>query len=108
MTAFRVAASLQADLLLLRRREDRDDALNGFRGVQSVQGRENQVAGFGGQQSGGNGFQVAHFADQNHVGVLTQGGAQRGGEIRSVDFDFALVDEAASCRGAETRSGLRW
>ncbi len=53
------------------------------------------MAGFGGQQGGGNGFEVAHFADQNYVGVLTKSGAQRGREVRGVHFHFALVDEAA-------------
>ena len=91
---FQRGGHLQANLFLLRRRKDGDDALNRFGGVERVQGGENQVAGFGGEQRGGNGFEVAHFADQNHVGVLTQGGAQRGREVRGVDFDFALVDEA--------------
>ncbi len=53
------------------------------------------MAGFGGEQRGGNGFEVAHFADQDDVGILTQSGAQRGGKVRGVNFDFALVDEAA-------------
>src|SRR3984893_5109876 len=88
-------SKLQANLLLLRRREDSNDALNGFRGVESVQGGENQVAGFGGQQRGGNGFEVAHFADEDDIGILTQSGAQGGGEVRCVDLDLALVDEAA-------------
>src|SRR5579862_9981912 len=73
---FEGGGELQTNLFLLGRREDRDDALDRFRGIESVQGRENQVAGFGGEQSGGNGFQVAHFADQDDVGVLTKGGAQ--------------------------------
>src|SRR5579862_2011468 len=73
---FEGGGELQTNLFLFWRREDRDDALDGFRGIESVQGRENQVAGFGGEQSGGNGFQVAHFADQDDVGVLTKGGAQ--------------------------------
>src|SRR5216683_689340 len=84
---------LQTDLLLLRRREDRDNTLNRFRGVEGVQRGKHQVAGFRGQQRRGNGFEVAHFADQDHVRVLTQGGAQSGGKIRSVHFDFALIDE---------------
>src|SRR5580765_2356054 len=75
---FERGGKLQTNLLLLGRREDGDNTLNGFRGVESVQGRENHVAGFGGEQGGGNGFKVAHFADENHVGVLTQGGAKRG------------------------------
>ena len=53
------------------------------------------MSGFGGEQRSGNGFQVAHFADQNHVGILTQSGAQGGRKVCSVHFDFALVDEAA-------------
>src|SRR6266581_9730635 len=85
---------LQTNLFLFRRREDRDNTLNCFRGVESVQSGKNQVAGFRGEQRGGNSFEVAHFADQNHVGVLTQSGAQGSGEVRGVHFDFALVDEA--------------
>ncbi len=38
---------------------------------------KHQVAGFGGQQGGVDGFDVAHFAHQDDVGVLAQGGAQR-------------------------------
>ena len=71
------AAKLQANLLLLRWREDGDDAVDGFDRIQRVQGGENHVAGFGGVQRGGDGFQVAHFADQDHVRILTQSGAQR-------------------------------
>src|SRR6267142_2769962 len=85
---------LQTDLLLLRWRKDGDDALNRFRGVKSMQGGKDEVAGFGGEEGRGNGFKVAHFADQNHVRVLTKSGAQRGGEVRGVHFHFALIDEA--------------
>src|SRR6266705_5789442 len=85
---------LQTNLFLFRRREDRDNTLNRFRGVESVQSGKNQVAGFRGEQRRGNGFEVAHFADQNHVRVLTTGGARRGGKVRGIHFDFALVDEA--------------
>src|SRR6185437_6919918 len=74
--------------------EDGDDTLNRLGGVEGVQSRENQVASFRGKQCRGNGFEVAHFPDQNDVGILTEGGAQCGGEIGSVDFDFALIDEA--------------
>src|SRR5205814_5989997 len=85
---------LQANLFLLGRGEDGDNTLNGFGGVESVQGREDQVAGFGGEKSGGNGFKVAHFADEDDVRVLTKGGTERGGKVRGVHFDFALIDEA--------------
>ena len=86
---------MQANLLLLRRRKDGDYALNRFRGVQSVQGGKNQVAGLGREQGCGDGFEVAHFANENHVGILAQSGAQRGGEVCGVHLDFALIDEAA-------------
>ena len=88
------AGHLHANLLLLGRRKDGDDALDGFRGIERVQGGEDQVAGFRRQQSSGDGFQVAHFAHQNHVRVLAQPGAERGGKVRGVNFHFALVDEA--------------
>ena len=66
---------LQANLLLLRRRKDGDDALNRLRGVQSMQSGEDQVAGLGGQQGRGDGLQVAHFAHEDDVGVHAQGPA---------------------------------
>src|SRR4029450_13866258 len=40
-------------------------------------------------------LEVAHLAEQDHVWVLTQGGAQRLGEARRVRPDLALVDDAA-------------
>ena len=85
---------LQANLFLLRRREDGDNTLNRFRGVQGVQSGKHEVAGFRSQQRRRNGFEVAHFADQNDVGVLTEGSAQRRREVRGVHFDFPLIDKA--------------
>src|SRR5690348_6125955 len=58
-----------------------------------MQSRENEVAGFGGEERGGNGFEVAHFADEDDVRILTKGGAKSSGERGSVDFNFALNDE---------------
>ena len=40
------------------------------------------------------GFQVAHFADEDHVGVFTQRGAQGVVERQGVAAYFALVDQA--------------
>jgi len=59
-----------------------------------VQSGKDQVTGFRSQQRGGNRFEVAHFADEDDVRVLPKPGAQSRREIRCVDFDFALVDEA--------------
>ena len=85
---------LQADLFLLGRRKHRDDTLNRFRRVQSVQGGEDHVAGFGGEQRRADGFVVAHFADQNQVRILTKGSAQGGAETAGVHAHLALVDES--------------
>jgi len=51
------------------------------------------MARFGGKEGGGNRFEVAHFADQDDVRILTESGAQSGREVGGVDFNFALVDE---------------
>ena len=55
-----------------------------------MQSRQHQVTGFGRGQSGADGFNVAHFSDQNHVGVLTQRIFERGSESHGVGVQFAL------------------
>ena len=40
-------------------------------------------------------LEVAHLADEDHVGVLAERGAQRLAEAGRVDADLALVDDAA-------------
>ena len=57
-----------------------------------VQRAEHHVARFGGGDGRFDRFQVAHFADQDHVRVLPQGAADRLGEARHIDADLALVD----------------
>ncbi len=53
--------------------------------VVGVQGGEHHVAGNGGAHADFGGHLVAHFADQNDVRVLTQGGAQDALEgVRSI------------------------
>jgi hypothetical protein len=52
------------------------------------------VSGLRGGQRGLDGLQVAHFADQDHVGVLPQRRLERLGEGERVDADLALVDDA--------------
>ena len=61
---------LQADLTLLVGRKDGDGAVNGLDRVQCVQGAENQMTGFGRHERRLDGFQVAHFSDQDHVRIL--------------------------------------
>jgi hypothetical protein len=61
-------------------------------------GGERQVAGLGDPECGFDGLQVAHLADEDDVGVLAQGGAQRGREAVRVAVHFALVHQAAFVR----------
>ncbi len=56
-----------------------------------MQGAEHQVTGLGGGQRQPDGLQVAHLADQDDVGVLAQGRAQRLIEAERIASDFALV-----------------
>ena len=92
-TAFSTPGELQADLLLLVRGEDRDDAVDGLRRVEGVQRRQHQVAGLGRGDRGLDRLVVAHLADQDHVGVLSQRAPERGGEAPGVDLHLALVDD---------------
>src|SRR6266513_1842646 len=86
---------LGADLGLLVRREDVDDAVDRLRRGVGVQGRERQVTGLGDGERRLRRFEIAHFADQHHVGVLPQGVLEGGREAVGVGSDFALVDDAA-------------
>ena len=60
-----------------------------------MQRAEHEVAGLGRGQCGRDRLEVAHLADEDHVGVLAERGAKTFGEARSVDADLALVDDAA-------------
>ncbi len=71
------AGELDADLLLLVRREDGDDAVDRLGRVERVQRREHQVAGLGGEQRRLDRLEVAHLADEDDVGILAQRAAQR-------------------------------
>ena len=71
------AGELDANLLLLVRREHRDDAVDRFRGIQRMQGREHQVSRLGRQERGLDGLIVAHLADQDDVWILAHGAGAR-------------------------------
>ena len=61
-------------------------------GVVGVQRGEHEVAGLGERQRDRDAVEVAHLAEQDDVGVLTQGAAQTVGEVCDVGADLALVD----------------
>ena len=87
------AGKLNANLFLLLGGEGVDDAVDGAAGTSGVQGSEDQVARFSSLDGGGDGFEIAHFTDQNHVRILTQSAAERFGEGRNVAADFTLGDD---------------
>jgi hypothetical protein len=51
------------------------------------------VTGLGSRQCRLDGFEVAHFAYQDYIRVLSQGASQRFGERPGIDIDFTLRDE---------------
>ena len=66
-----------------------------------MQGSEDQVARFSGSDGGRYCLEVAHFADENHVGVLAERAANRLCKARHVVADFALRDERLRGRVVE-------
>ncbi len=82
-----------ADLGLLVRRENVDDPVDGFAGVVGVERAENEQASFGSGEGERDRLEVAHFADEDDVGVLAEGGAEAGGEGGRLDRDLALGDD---------------
>ena len=78
-----------------------DDAVDRLGGVLGVQRGEHEVAGLGRGQRGGDRVEVAHLADEDHVGVLAQRGLQGIGEALCVGAQLALVDEALLVRVQE-------
>ena len=60
-----------------------------------MQGAEHEVTGLGGGERRRDRLEVAHLADEDHVGVLAERSLQRFREARRVGTDLALVDDAA-------------
>ena len=70
-----------------------DQSRRGAGGVVGVQRAEHQVTGERRLHGDFGRFQVANFADQDHVRVVTQNRAQTGGERQPIlAFDLDLVD----------------
>src|SRR5262249_37834371 len=86
---------LRAHLGLLMRREGVDDPGDGLDRGPGVERREDEVAGFCDCERGLDGLPVAHLADQDHVGVLSQHLAERLREAGRVAGDLTLGDETA-------------
>ena len=84
---------LAADLVLRTGGADINNAVNGLGCTDRVQRAEDQMAGLGGGDGGGDRLIIAHLADQNDIRVLAQGAAQRRGKAARIRADLALVDE---------------
>src|SRR4029453_9441173 len=83
---------LRANLVLQVAGKGVDEAVDRALGAVGVQSAKDHVAGFGCGNSRRDRFQVAHFADQDYVRVLTKGPADGLGEARHIDADLALID----------------
>ena len=71
------------DLLFILRK-GADDALDGFRGVDRVQRRENEVASLSSFEGDFHRLAIAHLADQNHLGRLSQRRPQSQSKVRGI------------------------
>src|SRR5688572_20004292 len=95
------------DLRLLLRREELDHAADRLGGVECVQGREDEMPGFGCLQRGLRRLGVAKLPDQDDVRVLTKDAAQRLREALGVETDLTLVDDAAVVGMEQDRKSTR-
>ena len=66
---------------------------DGGRDVGRVQAAEHEMPGFGRRQRNAHRFVIAHLADDEHVGRLADGAAQRGRKVGRVLTDLDLLDE---------------
>ena len=79
-----------ADLVLLVGREDVDDAVDGFCRAWRVQRSEHEMAGGCRRQCQFDRFEVAHFTDENDVGIFTQ--APRAARTQTISYACRLRD----------------
>jgi len=70
------------------------DAGDGPGSSRGVEGSEDQVAGFCGSNGGFDRLEVAHFADEDDIRILSKGAPDGLGKTRHVHVDFALGDDA--------------
>lgn len=83
-------AQLQADEVAFDGVEETDDAVDHLASRIRVQGADDQVAGGGGVDGGADGVGVAHFSDDDDVGVVPQGSGDRHVEGADVGAEAAL------------------
>ncbi len=84
---------LEDDLFLHGALEDADEAFEGVGDAGGVEGGEDEVAGFGGGEGGGDGLVVADFADHDDIGVLAEDMEEGAVEGADVGEDLLLDDD---------------
>ena len=67
-----------------------NDAVDGLGRARGVQRAEHQMSGLGSRHRHRDGFRIAHFADENDVGILAHRGAYPLGEGRQVGAELTL------------------
>ena len=90
-----VEAQIEQDLSVALLREEMEDSVHRLVGVVGVQGGQTQVTGFGEGDGMLHRLACTDFADQDHIGRLAQGVAQRDLEGIGIDAHLALGDDAA-------------
>lgn len=90
---FHIEGQRAADCGMHATREQVQDTADGAWGRGSVDGSEDQVAGFRGLDGRFKRFAVTHFTDEHDVGVFTDGMFHADIEVFDIHSDFALVDD---------------
>src|SRR5215211_1231444 len=80
--------------MLLVRREDVYDPVDGLRGVLGVQRSEDEVPCLRSCYGERDGLEIAHLTNEYHVGVLPEHVLESLGEALGVLVDLALIDDA--------------
>src|SRR5215212_6116994 len=70
--ALQGVCQLRADLVLLVRREDVYDPVDGLRGILGVQRPKDEVPGLRCRYGERDGLEVAHLTHEYHVGILPE------------------------------------
>src|SRR5687768_14910187 len=79
-------------LLLFLGLEHTENTIDGSSGIDRVQSTHHQMSGFGSAQCNLYRGAVAHFADEDDLGSLTERGAQTAGEVIEIGAELPLID----------------
>ena len=80
--------------MLLIWRKDVDDSVDGIGCSDGVQRGEKEMTGLSSCHGNADGLIVTHFAQQDNIRALAQGGLQSGDIIVCINLDFSLTDNA--------------